>query len=85
MGLVHEPLFHALTAFINTTQERLNGTVDVGLYKGSATVLGRRSDAALYSSDLVSFDSTTLDQKHAVGYSNYFGLQARMLKNLEKR
>jgi argininosuccinate synthase len=48
-------------------------------------VLGRRSDAALYSSDLVSFDSTTLDQKHAVGYSNYFGLQARMLKNLEKR
>lgn len=85
MGLVHEPLFHALTAFINTTQERLNGTVDVGLYKGSATVLGRRSDAALYSSDLVSFDSTTLDQKHAVGFSNYFGLQARMLKNLEKR
>jgi len=85
MGLVHEPLFQALTAFINTTQERLNGTVDVGLYKGSATVLGRRSDAALYSSDLVSFDSTTLDQKHAVGFSNYFGLQARMLKNLEKR
>jgi argininosuccinate synthase len=84
MGLVHEPLFHALNAFIDTTQERASGTVDVGLYKGSVKVLGRSSDEALYSDDLVSFDSTTLDQNHAVGFSNYFGLQARLLKNLKK-
>jgi len=85
MGLVHEPLFYALNAFIDTTQERVNGTVDVGLYKGSVKVLGRSSENALYSDDLVSFDSTTLDQNHAVGFSNYFGLQARLLKNLKKR
>ncbi|MFY1643989.1 argininosuccinate synthase [Methanoculleus bourgensis] len=85
MGLVHEPLFYALNAFIDTTQERVNGTVDVGLYKGSVKVLGRSSENALYSDDLVSFDSTTIDQNHAVGFSNYFGLQARLLKNLKKR
>ncbi|MGB4579874.1 MAG: argininosuccinate synthase, partial [Methanoculleus sp.] len=81
MGLVHEPLFHALGAFVDTTQERVNGTVDVALYKGSLSILGRSSGDALYSDDLVSFDSTTIDQNHAVGFSNYFGLQARLLKN----
>lgn len=83
MGLVHEPLFHALEAFINKTQERVNGNVDIGLYKGSLTILGRSSDDALYSDDLVSFDSTTIDQNHAIGFSSYFGLQARLLKNLK--
>ncbi len=85
MGLVHEPLFHALNAFINTTQERVSGTVDVGLYKGSVRVLGRSSLSGLYSDDLVSFDSCALDQSHAVGFSNYYGLQARLLKSLKKQ
>ncbi|HOI57605.1 MULTISPECIES: argininosuccinate synthase [unclassified Methanoculleus] len=85
MGLVHEPLFYALNAFIDKTQERASGTVDVGLYKGGLKVLGRSSDLALYSDDLVSFDSTTIDQNHAVGFSNYFGLQARLFQNLKKR
>jgi len=85
MGLVHEPLFYALNAFIDKTQERASGFVDVGLYKGSLRVLGRSSDLALYSDDLVSFDSTTIDQNHAVGFSNYFGLQARLFQNLKKR
>jgi argininosuccinate synthase len=85
MGLVHEPLFSALNAFVDTTQERVNGTVDVGLYKGGLSVLGRSSDNAIYSDDLVSFDSTTIDQNHAIGFSNYFGLQARLLKNLQKQ
>jgi argininosuccinate synthase len=85
MGLVHEPLFYALNAFIDKTQERASGTVDVGLYKGSVKVLGRSSDLGLYSDDLVSFDSTTIDQNHAVGFSSYFGLQARLFQNLKKR
>ncbi|PKL61967.1 MAG: argininosuccinate synthase [Methanomicrobiales archaeon HGW-Methanomicrobiales-2] len=85
MGLVHEPLFYALNAFIDKTQERASGFVDIGLYKGSVKVLGRSSDLGLYSDDLVSFDSTTIDQNHAVGFSNYFGLQARLFQNLKKR
>ncbi len=84
MGLVHEPLYHALNAFINTTQERVNGSVDLSLYKGSITVLGRISPDAVYSEDLVSFDTSSLDQCHAIGVSAYFGIQARMVRKREK-
>ena len=79
-GLVYEPLYAALNAFINTTQERVNGTVDLELYKGNVRILGRSSPDAIYSSDLVSFDSASIDQCHAVGVSQYFGLQARMVR-----
>lgn len=80
MGLVYEPLYPALNAFIDTTQERVNGTVDLELYKGSVRILGRSSPDALYSDDLVSFDSDSLDQRHAIGFSQYFGIQARLLR-----
>jgi len=60
--------------------------VDLELYKGNVRVLGRSSPDAIYSSDLVSFDSASLDQCHAIGVSQYFGLQARMVraKTLQK-
>jgi len=78
-GLVYEPLYAALNAFIDTTQERVNGKVDLELYKGSVRVLGRSSPDAIYSDDLVSFDSSSIDQCHAIGVSHYFGLQARLV------
>ena len=84
MGLVHEPLFDALNAFINKTQERVSGSVDLQLFKGHARPLGRASPFALYSDDLVSFDSTTLDQCTAEGFSRYFGLQAQLLQQVRR-
>jgi len=84
-GLVYEPLYAALNAFINTTQERVNGSVDLELYKGNVKVLGRSSPDALYSNDLVSFDSSAIDQCHAIGVSHYFGLQARLAHGLKKQ
>jgi len=78
MGLIDEPLFWALTAFIDKTQERVTGQVDLILYKGCVTVAGRSSDEAIYSDDLVSFESTTIDQNDAVGFSAYYGFQARL-------
>jgi argininosuccinate synthase len=84
MGLVHEPLYSALNAFIDTTQERVNGTVDVQLYKGGVRILGRSSQDAIYSDELVSFDSTCLDQCHAIGFSEYYGMQARIVQQKKK-
>jgi argininosuccinate synthase len=84
-GLVHEPLYFALNSFVDTTQERVNGSVDVELFKGNVRILGRSSPDALYSDDLVSFDSTTLDQCHAIGISHYYGIQARMLNQRVKK
>ncbi|MDD1689837.1 MAG: argininosuccinate synthase [Methanoregula sp.] len=84
-GLVYEPLYAALNAFINTTQKRVNGTVDLELYKGSVRILGRASPDAIYSSDMVSFDSASIDQCHAIGVSQYFGIQARMVKQMQNK
>lgn len=85
MGLVHEPLYHDLNAFIDETQKRVNGTVDVKLYKGGLHILGRKSENAIYSQDMVSFDTTTIDQRDAIGFSKYFGLQGRMLWQLSNK
>jgi argininosuccinate synthase len=84
-GLIYEPLYFALNSFIDTTQDRVNGNVTLELFKGSVRVLGRSSPDALYSDDLVSFDSASLDQCHAIGVSHYYGLQARMLKQRLKK
>jgi Argininosuccinate synthase len=84
-GLVDEPLYADLNAFIDKTQERVTGTVKVKLYKGSLMVVARESPFALYSEDLVSFDSQTIDQKDAEGYCKYHGFQARMYQQLKKK
>ncbi len=84
-GLVYEPLYAALNAFIDTTQERVNGHVDLELYKGSVRVLGRSSPQAIYSGDLVSFDSASIDQCHAIGVSQYFGIQARLVHAMKQK
>ena len=75
-GLVMDPLFDALNAFIDKTQERVNGTVYLKLNKGVARVVGRESPYALYSKE-VSFD-VKRDQRTAEGFSLYHGFQSRL-------
>lgn len=86
-GLVDEPLFDDLNAFVDSSQEVVNGTVRVKLHKGTARVVGRESDDALYSEDMVSFDTggvtDDIDQTDAVGFSKYHGIQGRLRKNLD--
>lgn len=84
-GLVDEPLYHDLNAFIDKTQERVTGTVTVKLYKGSVTLLARSSPYALYSEDLVSFDTSSIDQKDAEGFAKYHGFQARLYKKFVEK
>lgn len=84
-GLIDEPLFLALNAFIDKTQERVTGMVKLKLYKGNASVIARASPYALYSRELVSFDLKALDQRDAEGYSKFHGFQARLFKQLERK
>lgn len=83
-GLWIDPLKSDLEAFINLTQKRVTGEVNLSLYKGTTTVVGRKSPWQLYSADLASFDTTTFDQRESVGAVKNFGLQARMFMHLEK-
>jgi argininosuccinate synthase len=34
---------------------------------------------------MVSFDSASIDQCHAIGVSQYFGIQARMVKQMQDK
>ncbi len=84
-GLVNEPLFEDLNAFIDKTQERVTGWVKVRLYKGSCTPVARFSEYALYKEELTSFDSLAIDQKLAEGFSKFHGLQARIYQEVVKK
>ncbi|MEM4472175.1 MAG: argininosuccinate synthase [Archaeoglobaceae archaeon] len=84
-GLTNEPLFEDLNAFIDKTQERVTGWVKVRLYKGSVMPIARYSPFALYSEELVSFDSAVLDQRLAEGFSVFHGLQGRIYQQLRRR
>ncbi len=65
----------ALDALINKTQEMVNGTVRLKLYKGNCTIVGRKSNDSLYNADIATFDASTLyNQKDATGFLNLFGL-----------
>lgn len=83
-GLLDEPLYAALDAFINTTQERVTGSVTMLLHKGLATVRARSSPNALYSEELVSFNDKSLDQRDAEGFSKYHGFQSRAYRKFVK-
>ena len=50
------------------------------LFCGNAMPVGRRSPDALYSQEMVSFDSQTLSQRDAEGFAKYHGFQARLLR-----
>jgi argininosuccinate synthase len=81
-GLVDEPLYADLNTFIDKTQERVTGNVKLKLFKGNARVIARNSPYGLYSADLSSFDSKTIDQKDAEGCCKYHGFQARMFNKM---
>ncbi len=81
-GLTSDPLFDALNAFIDKTQERVTGWVKVKLFKGSVIPVARHSDYALYSEELVSFDTAAIDQKLAEGFAVFHGLQGRIYRRM---
>lgn len=81
-GLWWDPFKDDLEAFIGSTQTRVTGEVNLSLFKGQATVIGRSSPWALYSEDMASFDTTTFDQRESTGTVKNFGLQARMFRSI---
>jgi argininosuccinate synthase len=73
------PLREALSAFVARTQERVSGTVRVKLYKGSCTVVGRKSPFSLYREDFATFGQDDVyDQSDAQGFINLFGLPLKV-------
>ncbi|NJK69410.1 MAG: argininosuccinate synthase [Microcoleus sp. SU_5_3] len=78
-GLWYNPLKTALDAFIQDTQKRVTGTVRLKLFKGNATIVGRKSANSLYSFDLATYGAEDeFDHKAAEGFVYVWGLPTRV-------
>ena len=77
-GRWFSPLKLAIDAFMGATQQVLTGSVKLKLYKGSCTVVGRKSAEALYDRTLATYDNDdAFDQQAAKGFID---IQALSLK-----
>ena len=78
-GLWFAPLKMALDAFIASTQKYVTGTVRVKFYKGTCTVVGRKSDYSLYSLALATYDEgDQFDHAAAAGFIQLHALTAKV-------
>ncbi|PLS34590.1 argininosuccinate synthase [Carnobacterium maltaromaticum] len=85
-GLWFNPLTEALVAFLKTTQQYVNGTVRVKLFKGHAIVEGRKSPNSLYDEELATYTSAdTFDQEAAVGFIKLWGLPTQVSAEVLKK
>ena len=77
-GLWFSALNRDLSAYILSTQRYVTGTVRIKLFKGHATVMGRRSPKSLYNLGLATYDKgDQFDQSAAVGFIHLWGLPAQ--------
>jgi argininosuccinate synthase len=66
-------------AFVSVTQERISGSVTLRLFKGTASVVGRESEYALYDERFVTFgEDDVYQQSDAAGFIRLYGLSARV-------
>jgi len=86
-GYWFAPEREMLQALIDRSQEHVNGTVRVKLYKGQASVVGRWSEDSLYSEQHVTFedDRGAYDQKDAAGFIKINALRLKIRSMLKKR
>ena len=89
-GCWYTPLREALSAFVDSTQQTVTGTVRLKLYKGNCVPAGVKSPYSLYSEEIATFGADEVyDQKDSAGFINLFGLplkvRAMMLQNTNKK
>ena len=79
-GLWFSPEREMLQAAIDESQKYVTGSVKLKLYKGTASVMARKSDYSLYSEAHVTFEEDAVyDQKDAEGFINLNALRLKLL------
>ncbi|HKM09196.1 MAG TPA: argininosuccinate synthase [Candidatus Methanomethylophilaceae archaeon] len=85
-GLWFDSLRPALMAFVDNTQETVNGTVRVKLFKGNCTVVGRKSPDSLYDMGLSTYsEGDTFDHTSALGFIYCWGLPGRTAASVRRK
>jgi argininosuccinate synthase len=85
-GLWYDPLREDLEAFINKSQEKVDGEVRLKLFKGGLQVVGRSSEFSLYDKNLVTYNiKTGFNQSYSKGFIELWGLQTKMANILKQK
>ena len=86
-GFWYSPEREMLQALIDASQEHVNGTVRLKLYKGSVQTVGRWSDDSLYSEAHVTFedDAGAYNQADAAGFIKINALRLKLLAARKSR
>lgn len=78
-GFWFSPEREMLQALIDKSQENVNGTATLKLYKGSVSVVSRKSPNSLYSEAHVTFEEDQVyDQRDAAGFIKLNALRLRI-------
>ena len=84
-GFWFSPEREMLQAAIDKSQENVSGVVRLKLYKGSVSVIGRKSPYSLYSEAHVTFEEDSVyDQKDAAGFIKLNALRLRIGARVKK-
>ena len=79
-GFWWSPEREMLQALIDHSQQRVTGDVRLKVYKGNATVVGRKSPHSLYSLEHVTFEEDSVyDQRDAEGFIKLNALRLKLL------
>ena len=86
-GCWNTPLRKAMSAFADSTQEVVTGTVRLKLYKGNVIPAGVKSPYSLYMEEIATFgDSQELyNHKDSEGFINLFGLPLKVNAMMQQR
>ncbi|HET6613775.1 MAG TPA: argininosuccinate synthase [Kofleriaceae bacterium] len=77
-GLWFSPEREALQTMVDHIAQDVTGTARLELFKGAATVTGRRAPASLYRADIATFEADdTYDQRDAAGFIRLNALRLR--------
>ena len=83
-GYWFAPEREALQALVDNAQRNVNGTARLKLYKGSATIVGRKSPDSLYDPAIASMDEAGgYEQSDATGFIRLAGTRLRALARVQ--
>ena len=84
-GYWWSPERRTLQHLIDFTQQDVNGTVELKLYKGNVIITGRKSDNSLFDTKIVTFedDEGAYNQADAGGFIKLNALRMRIAAKLE--
>lgn len=84
-GLWYSPLKAALDAFVEETQKTVTGTIRVKLFKGTHTVVARKSPYSLYNEELATYlKGDSFDHNAAVGFIKLWGLPTKVFAEIQE-